>query len=93
MAGAHTHTFDKNKGAASGTARYVPEDAGGIPTASSGTVKTSSAGGHTHTVKIDSTNTQATKLNAASETASAGKGKAFNNMPPYVTVYAWERTS
>lgn len=43
--------------------------------------------------KIDSTNTQATKLNAASETASAGKGKAFNNMPPYVTVYAWERTS
>ena len=91
-AGAHTHTFDKNKGAASGTARYVPEDAGGISTASSGTVRTSTAGGHTHTVKIDST-TQVTKQNAVSETAAAGKGKAFNNMPPYVTVYAWERTS
>lgn len=36
-----------------------------------------SAGGHNHTLT----------------TASAGGGKAHNNMPPYITVYMWVRTA
>lgn len=92
-AGTHTHTFDKNKAAGSGTARYVPEDAGGIQTSSSGTVKTSQAGAHTHSIKISATSEMKTVESSRAETSSVGKGKAFNNMPPYITVYAWYRIS
>lgn len=42
-----------------------------------GTKTTSSSGGHSHDLTINST----------------GGGAAHNNMPPYVTYYCWERTA
>lgn len=49
----------------------------GASEAAQRTVQTDSAGNHSHTVTIN----------------NSGGGQAHNNMPPYLSVYMWQRTA
>lgn len=65
---------------------------------------TGSGGAHTHTVTTNASNTGGASGNTANSaalttgaasgnTGNAGSGKAFSILPPYKTVYVWERTA
>lgn len=93
--GAHTHNVDRNKNAASGTARYAAQ---GDKTGS--THKTSSNGAHTHTITIGGSGTLTSNASGTGNTGSGGAvatgntggGQEHNNMPPYLAVHVWKRT-
>ena len=89
----HTHTFTGNSSTTSSdgahthkyqkpymTARQVMGGSGSRFT-NFESVDTTSAGAHTHTVTASGTN------------SSTGGGVAHNNMPPYLAVNIWKRTS
>ena len=57
-------------------------DTAGINTSDYNKIYTNNAGAHEHTVTTSASNTNAT-----------GSGSSINNMPPYKTVYIWERTA
>lgn len=89
----HTHTFTGNSSTTSSdgahthkyqkpymTAKQVMGGSGSRFT-NFESVDTTSAGAHTHTVTASGTN------------SSTGGGVAHNNMPPYVAVNIWKRTS
>ena len=82
-AGAHTHTVERKKVAATGTAKYAAQ--------AGATHNTSSAGAHTHTITIASGGGGTTGAAGAGNTGSAGSGQAVNIMPPFLSVFMWKR--
>ena len=82
-AGAHTHTVERKKVAATGTAKYAAQ--------AGDTHNTSSAGAHTHTITIASGGGGTTGAAGAGNTGSAGSGQAVNIMPPFLSVFMWKR--
>lgn len=95
-AGAHTHNINRNKIAATGTAKYAAQAGTGARTTA-----TTSAGAHTHTVTVNncaafnttSSGSCTTGAEGTGNTGSAGSGNAFNILPPYLAVYMWKRTA
>lgn len=76
-AGAHRHKIHRSLIAASGTARYAAQYNPDF------THETTTEGAHTHTITVE---------NCAELTvSSAGGGKEFDIMPPYLAVYMWKR--
>lgn len=93
--GAHTHTAKYQADATnSGSAyRFSTNSSASTTTAhivSSGD-HTHTVPAHTHTVGIQSASH--THTLPAMTTTATGSGTAHNNMPPYKTVYIWERTA
>lgn len=96
-AGAHTHTMPRWQAAkeSSGGNRYLAQGS------KDSTYVTSSNGAHTHTITVASKaafNTVSagggnTGASGTGTTGSAGSGSAHNNMPPYLSVYMWQRTA
>lgn len=94
-AGAHSHNVDRNKNAASGTARYAAQAAKAKTTHG-----TSSNGAHTHGITIGGSGTLTsnaagtgnTGSGGAVSTSNTGGGREHSNMPPYLAVYVWKRT-
>lgn len=94
-AGAHSHNVDRNKNAASGTARYAAQAAKAKTTHG-----TSSNGAHTHGITIggsgqltsNAAGTGNTGSGGAVATSNTGGNRAHSNMPPYLAVYVWKRT-
>lgn len=82
-AGAHTHTVERKKVAATGTAKYAAQ--------AGATHNTSSAGAHTHTITIASGGGGTTGAAGTGNTGSAGSGQAVNIMPPFLSVFMWKR--
>ena len=94
-AGAHTHGVVHSKTGGSGTTRWAAQG-------SEETYNTESAGGHTHNVTVASKaafNTTSSGActtdgqSGARTTEGAGSGESVNIMPPYLSVYIWERTA
>lgn len=92
-AGAHTHSFSKIKQAASGTARYVPEKPGAIASSTSGTITTSKEGAHTHNATVQACAEFATTETKLTTNENTGTAKPIRIMPPFLTVYMWQRTA
>lgn len=93
--GAHSHTIRREKVAASGTAKWAIEGDG------NNYKPTQDAGAHTHTITIaskaafDTTSSGACTTGSAGNgnTGSTGSGSAVSIMPPFLTVYMWQRTA
>ena len=94
-AGAHGHYYNTFKGAQhyANTSDSTPY---GMVLASEVEASTTSGAAHTHTVTTDASTTGAasgsTANSSAFNTGATGSGKSIDNMPPYKTVYIWERT-
>ncbi len=78
--GAHTHNQSVASG--DGGTGFGNRGEGGLIGSLGGNTITQSSGSHEHTVATNANNT-----------GYAGSGTPINNMPPYKTVYIWERTS
>lgn len=76
-AGLHNHGVNRCRNAASGTARFAAQFT------ENSVHMTTQDGEHIHNVIVDNSEEFATE--------SAGEGKAFNIMPPYLSVYMWKR--
>lgn len=76
-AGLHNHGVNRCRNAASGTARFAAQFT------ENSVHMTTQDGEHIHNVIVDNSEEFATE--------SAGEGKAFNIMPPYLAVYMWKR--
>lgn len=92
-AGAHTHSFSKIKQAATGTARYVPEKPGAAASSTSGTITTSKEGAHTHIATVQVCAEFATTETKLITDENTGTAKPIRIMPPFLTVYMWQRTA
>lgn len=86
--GAHSHTLHRWLAGGTGTARYVAQGQADTPTYS-----TNSAGAHTHSFTTNAGGGGNTGAAGTGNTGSTGKGTAFSIMPPYLTVYMWQRTA
>ena len=91
MNGEHRHFFygyNNNNGPYTG-------DVDGVDTESNSHLKavdrfnTSAAGNHNHTFNTNHTGAHAHSFS----TNTVGSGKSFNNMPPYLAVFIWQRTA
>lgn len=87
-AGAHSHTLHRWLAGGTGTARYAAQGDSSTPTYS-----TNSAGAHTHSFTTNAGGGGNTGAAGTGSTGSVGRGTAFSIMPPYLTVYMWERTA
>ena len=93
--GEHSHNVDRNKNAASGTARYAAQAASAKTT--HGTTKN---GSHAHSITIGGSGTLTSNAGGTGNTGSGGTvatsntggGQAHSNMPPYLAVHVWKRT-
>lgn len=92
-AGAHTHSFSKIKQAATGTARYVPEKPGAAASSTSGTITTSKEGAHTHIATVQACAEFVTTETKLTTDENTGTAKPIRIMPPFLTVYMWQRTA
>ena len=87
-AGSHKHTVARYKVGASGTARWAAQ-----ANSKDGTTHdTSSNGSHSHTITVASGGGGTTGAAGTGNTGSTGSGQAVSIMPPYITVYMWQRT-
>ena len=94
-AGVHSHNIRRTMNAASGTARYSLEGSTDVYK------PTLDAGAHTHTITVASKAAFSTTSSGACTTGSAGSGNtgstgsgsAVGIMPPFLTVYMWQRTA
>lgn len=78
-AGEHNHAYKDFWGCGDGTKKAVAYNSGG---SGADSFNTMNSGAHSHSVTTN-----------ASTTGSTGNGTAINHMPPYKTVYIWERTA
>ena len=65
---------------------------------SGGAYGTGSGGAHTHSVSTNASTSGSggggsTGFGGSGSTDSAGSGSSHNNMPPYLSVYMWQRTA
>lgn len=94
-AGVHSHNIRRTMNAASGSARYAFEGSANV------FKPTLDAGAHTHTITVASKaafNTTSsgactTGSGGSGNTGSTGSGSAVGIMPPFLTVYMWQRTA
>lgn len=88
--GNHQHTAGVDFDGASGSSAYRPVTWGSHSASSPG----SSVGNHTHTVSGTSGNQSASHTHSVSmSSGSTGSGNSFSILPPYISVYVWERTA
>ena len=85
--GAHTHTLHRWLAGGTGTARYAAQGDNSTPTYSTG-----SAGAHTHSFTTNAGGSGNTG-NWSGNTGSTGKAMEFSIMPPFLTVYIWQRVA
>lgn len=84
-AGAHTHTLHRWLAGGTGTARYAAQGDNSSPTYSTG-----SAGAHTHSFTTNAGGSGNTG-NWSGNTGSVGRAMEFSIMPPFISVYIWQR--
>ena len=85
--GAHAHTLHRWLAAGTGTARYAAQGQADTPT-----YATSSAGAHTHSFTTNAGGSGNTGSWSGS-TGSVGRAMEFSIMPPFLTVYIWQRVA